>query len=1792
MAGKKSQISTFGSGMNLDTDKSLLKNNQYRYAENVRTITNEGATTGSLTSIEGSTIIGNGYNYFGIGEEIIATSTVRDLGVTFTRTNKINSTETGTLSYDYIDNYDTGSIFVPYIAPYSTLIIDSVVTPAPKELTPNYFYVNVRPFNILTCQFNDVLDVDVTIGIWVRYEDSTEDTFYVTLTPESISYQQDPGLATIVADMSKTIKDPLLTNIMVTSFSRQNNGVQCDKNGIENPDIFLVDPRFKYASEYYVYEDGNYNSGPSLITEPDIVFSHYETTLEQFQRTVEVVSIVKGVIDNTIIIRTSTPIDDPDILYNVTFTSASGRFNGTKTLIKIGSSSYSFAGAFTDIVLNKTVDIETFFRNSDGNVNVIANGHELPLREVTIAKIISSTGRYTTDSVSIKSTGINTLELSMPYTEVYANTFKIYRVTFTDDKTPIFKNVLSPDGIDFKIPEGAVLSIVCRYEDSDNIKVYWADGVNLIRVVNIAESNDVKNVSIQTSTMFDIVPSAALKQPSVASIGSGRLNSGLIQYYYQLYSPSGGETELSPASSIVHLTESSVGETSITYLGSGLGEIYGKPSGKSVRLSIELPEDNKFVRLKLISVYYFNLSDAPIISIVKEVSIQDSIVDNKIYIEDGGTSAIGELTQAEFNIIGVNLIKPTYIESKDNILFAANTTEATWVLPEYDTRAYQFDSTGLITRLDKSNGTFTLYPVDQISTIPTTDDCIHREIYEEDRYSDLEYVRDANGNLGGTGPNVSYLFVNTYFIESYGDFYKNRDGVYTILGAGMADVYSEPWKTEKDKYIDQRTARIGDRKRNISSIRILDSAGGIGDVSLSDFGIPSHNGFLNYADPYLSNNITSYQRDEIYRFAMVGYNEKGAKSDAKWIADIRFPAGYIESTNWNSSIFESPSELIDPSYKGTILEFQELLVKPLGLKFTFKNIPSEIKKIEIVRAKRDINNKTIYSQGVVQKTGTYRQEYQENEHGNIAKTIPAGLPNTLRPHPIISMGYSYSIAGPIRNPRMAYTAGAGSHTDGYSWHDYDSNTYYLDNPQMRVNTLFTDHSVSPYFYYKNSLLFINPETSYYGIDFTEQLRMAVGSITADVVDVIYPVSTPNLLIPSDGTTFGATYYGHTANDGFQFKPAAKVYPFAMHFGADITPRSISRNIIPSTNGAFCTMGLVGADYRRISGIGGNVLPTATNSNGNVPISDIKNPDATAYTEMADRGFISVGGSLSYTSDLVYRFKNGLDPDLADPSSSVALIIRDDSYDESYNGFSFKYFNRYEKNGLVQNSIQFIYQKDSNIKNVLISTLRSIDTKKVDMPSDVFVNGDKMSFSKKIRSFEYSGSIPVGKPIEKLSGSDYVSSGGSQYLNISSTLTTGNEGESTSRSNNTIIAQLPKTKASGVHGDGIVLNFDDSEQIPTISNINQDRKRYTQNEVYDGYKQLDRIGATSLSTMVVNLKAKNSSIYGGYGLVDRQFTEYISTGVVIENDATELTKVVFGGDTFIGIFDYTVNRASDPYCDYDTNDVNGRGANLANQTRYIGALIPLESSINMHLVNSKSYVADNYNLAIQKEPGVYAPGANEGSLWKYTQELPQYSYNSAYSLDRTGMGYESKLLITQDNKTFDCRVWSSEPKTNDEIYDSWSKFKVANYIDVDTQYGEITGLKKFDNKLFFWQKNAFGVLSVNERSLIKDNNISLLTLGTGGILSRFDYISTDNGMKKGMNGGIANSQSGLYWMDIDNSEICVFSNSLNPLSKTKGIQSILNSNKGNILNHIPMIFDKKYNEVMITLDGLQGVDNIQ
>ena len=43
-----SQINTFTKGMNLDTDITMIPEGQYRYAENIRLLTDADGTTGML----------------------------------------------------------------------------------------------------------------------------------------------------------------------------------------------------------------------------------------------------------------------------------------------------------------------------------------------------------------------------------------------------------------------------------------------------------------------------------------------------------------------------------------------------------------------------------------------------------------------------------------------------------------------------------------------------------------------------------------------------------------------------------------------------------------------------------------------------------------------------------------------------------------------------------------------------------------------------------------------------------------------------------------------------------------------------------------------------------------------------------------------------------------------------------------------------------------------------------------------------------------------------------------------------------------------------------------------------------------------------------------------------------------------------------------------------------------------------------------------------------------------------------------------------------------------------------------------------------------------------------------------------------------------------------------------------------------------------------------------------------------------------------------------------------------
>ncbi|MEE3413801.1 MAG: hypothetical protein VZR53_00330 [Prevotella sp.] len=132
------------------------------------------------------------------------------------------------------------------------------------------------------------------------------------------------------------------------------------------------------------------------------------------------------------------------------------------------------------------------------------------------------------------------------------------------------------------------------------------------------------------------------------------------------------------------------------------------------------------------------------------------------------------------------------------------------------------------------------------------------------------------------------------------------------------------------------------------------------------------------------------------------------------------------------------------------------------------------------------------------------------------------------------------------------------------------------------------------------------------------------------------------------------------------------------------------------------------------------------------------------------------------------------------------------------------------------------------------------------------------------------------------------------------------------------------------------------------------------------------------------------------------------------------------------------------------------------------------------------------------------------------------------------------------------------------------------------------MRLFKDKLLFWQKDAVGILSVNERTMLNDVSDNQLILGTGSTLQRFDYISTKYGMKKNQYEAEVQSNTTQYWWDGVRREILAYAGGteLLPLTKTKSVTNYINERGDK--SHPTLIYDNKYNEVIASVVGTKSL----
>lgn len=296
-------------------------------------------------------------------------------------------------------------------------------------------------------------------------------------------------------------------------------------------------------------------------------------------------------------------------------------------------------------------------------------------------------------------------------------------------------------------------------------------------------------------------------------------------------------------------------------------------------------------------------------------------------------------------------------------------------------------------------------------------------------------------------------------------------------------------------------------------------------------------------------------------------------------------------------------------------------------------------------------------------------------------------------------------------------------------------------------------------------------------------------------------------------------------------------------------------------------------------------------------------------------------------------------------------------------------------------------------------------------------------------------------------------------------------------------------------------------------------------------------------LVCYVKRNIDNSYGGLSDTGLSNTLYVGTGhyqVINDNVLSDIydgSKYifneidVFGGDSFISMFDF--NRLLRNY-DVAENQFNH------------SIILPIESRINLEMRKGRHFAKNRS----------YNNPDNLDGLQRITdnQKWEEFNYNDGYSSENISDYYLSLPNNFTSNNKFDVRHRFSSQKTYGEIEDSFRKFSALDYIDVDTEYGEINNIRKKGNRLIYWQNDVVGYIPIGERALTDGGLGQVVQLGVGGIFDRNDELITNIGNSNQF--GLLESPLGFHWYDAKRKIYIFLSNnmSFNDESIIKGLDS--------------------------------------
>lgn len=152
------------------------------------------------------------------------------------------------------------------------------------------------------------------------------------------------------------------------------------------------------------------------------------------------------------------------------------------------------------------------------------------------------------------------------------------------------------------------ISGIFSYEHSELQKIYWVDGVNQLRYLNVADSNI--NLPITEANKLNSSPAFKMNHHlEVERInGGGIFTSGVIQYAFTYFNKYGAETNIVDMSPLYYISEETRGVRE------------DEAVGCSFKVTIKNP-DTSFDYARIYSIQRTAVNGAPVVKIVGDIKL-------------------------------------------------------------------------------------------------------------------------------------------------------------------------------------------------------------------------------------------------------------------------------------------------------------------------------------------------------------------------------------------------------------------------------------------------------------------------------------------------------------------------------------------------------------------------------------------------------------------------------------------------------------------------------------------------------------------------------------------------------------------------------------------------------------------------------------------------------------------------------------------------------------------------------------------------------------------------------------------------------------------------------------------------------------------------------------------------------------------------------------------------------------------------------------------------------------------